>query len=244
MRAVRLKLYQNLVNYRKPTSFQLKESYPLPPYSTVIGMVHFACGFDSYQEMQVSVQGKYHSKVNDLWTRYEFSGANYDAGRHTVLLDSKTDGKAYGMIRGVSTVELLVDVELILHIVPENQTLVEEIVSAFRCPKQYLSLGRHEDIVQIQEVCVVELNELQLEDNFTVQYDAYVPTQMFAEDDDLLTKSSIYILNKSYKKVDIAKGTQIRQWEKIRAYHIARGKDSLYSDSIVISDGEYCVFLA
>ncbi len=34
-----------MVNYRVPTSFQLKESYPLPPYSTVIGMVHSLCNF-------------------------------------------------------------------------------------------------------------------------------------------------------------------------------------------------------
>ena len=40
MKGVRIEAYQNLVNYRKPTSFQLKESYPLPPYSTVIGMIH------------------------------------------------------------------------------------------------------------------------------------------------------------------------------------------------------------
>ena len=58
MRAVRLKLYQNLVNYKKPTSFQLRETYPLPPYSTVIGMVHRLCEFDQYKHMQVSIQGE------------------------------------------------------------------------------------------------------------------------------------------------------------------------------------------
>ncbi len=72
MRAVRLKLYQNLANYKKPTSFQLRETYPLPPYSTVIGMVHRLCEFDEYKHMKVSIQGKYHSKVSDLWTRSDF----------------------------------------------------------------------------------------------------------------------------------------------------------------------------
>ncbi len=71
-KAIRLKLYQNMVNYKKPTSFQLKETYPLPPYSTIIGMVHNLCDYKEYKEMEVSVQGKYHSKVNDLYTRYEF----------------------------------------------------------------------------------------------------------------------------------------------------------------------------
>ena len=43
MKAIRVKLTQDMVNYRKPTSFQLKETYPLPPPSTVIGMVHYLC---------------------------------------------------------------------------------------------------------------------------------------------------------------------------------------------------------
>ena len=64
MKAIKLKLYQNLVNYKKPTSFQLKETYPLPPYSTVIGMIHYACDFDEYKDMNVSIQGSYYSKVN------------------------------------------------------------------------------------------------------------------------------------------------------------------------------------
>ncbi|MGJ0463700.1 CRISPR-associated protein Cas5, partial [Listeria monocytogenes] len=72
MKAIRVRLWQDLVNFKKPTSFQLKETYPLPPYSTVIGMVHTLCGFTSYHEMKISIQGKYFSKVNDLATRYEF----------------------------------------------------------------------------------------------------------------------------------------------------------------------------
>lgn len=75
MKAIRVRLWQDLVNFKKPTSFQLKETYPLPPYSTVIGMVHTLCGFTSYHEMKISIQGKYFSKVNDLATRYEFKMA-------------------------------------------------------------------------------------------------------------------------------------------------------------------------
>ena len=83
MKAIRVKLYQNMVNYRKPTSFQLKETYPMPPPSTVIGMVHNLCEFTEYNEMDISIQGKYHSKVNDLYTRYEFKNiAKYEEGRH------------------------------------------------------------------------------------------------------------------------------------------------------------------
>lgn len=57
-RAIRIDCFQNLANYRKPSSFIIKESYPLPPYSTVIGMIHAISGFDSYHKMQVSIQEK------------------------------------------------------------------------------------------------------------------------------------------------------------------------------------------
>ena len=63
MRAVRLKLEQELVNYKVPTSFQLKETYPLPPYSTVSGMVHVMCGFEEYKAMKISVQENIYQKL-------------------------------------------------------------------------------------------------------------------------------------------------------------------------------------
>ena len=66
--AVRIRIEQDLVNYKKPMSFQLKESYPLPPYSTVIGMIHNMCRYEEYVNMQISIQGQYKSKVNDLIT--------------------------------------------------------------------------------------------------------------------------------------------------------------------------------
>lgn len=156
MKGIRIEAYQNLVNYKKPTSFQLKESYPLPPYSTVIGMVHAACGFTSYVPMQVSIQGKYHSKVNDLWTRYEFAGSSYEQGRHQLKIEL-SDGKAHGITRGVSTTELLVDVELILHVVPEDEQYIPIIVEALKSPEEYLSLGRREDLLQVNLVKEVEI---------------------------------------------------------------------------------------
>ena len=38
VKAIKLHITQQMPNYRKPASFMIKESYPLPPYSSVIGM--------------------------------------------------------------------------------------------------------------------------------------------------------------------------------------------------------------
>ncbi|WP_086283955.1 CRISPR-associated protein Cas5 [Candidatus Enterococcus wittei] len=37
----------------------LRETYPLPPLSTVIGMVHKLCGYQEYESMDISIQGNY-----------------------------------------------------------------------------------------------------------------------------------------------------------------------------------------
>ena len=67
-RAIRLDCFQNLVNYRKPSSFIIKETYPLPPYSTVSGMIHAACGFKEYHKMKLSIQGDNKGTISDLYT--------------------------------------------------------------------------------------------------------------------------------------------------------------------------------
>ena len=65
-KVIRLQCFQNLANYRKPSSFIIKETYPLPPYSTVLGMIHAACGFQEYHPMQLSIQGTNKGKISEL----------------------------------------------------------------------------------------------------------------------------------------------------------------------------------
>ncbi len=229
-KAVRLKLYQNMVNYKKPTSFQLKETYPLPPYSTVIGMVHSLCDYKEYKEMDISIQGKYHSKVNDLYTRYEFkNGMKFDSARHQLQVGE------FGISRGVSTVELLVDVELLIHIIPENQSLIEEIEKAFLYPREYPSLGRREDIVIIEEVKVVdifEVEKIKKSMQGREDYSAYIPIEFI---ENIKLKDQIqginasgtrYKLNKNYKPKNVGtdKSPKIfRDWEN---------KEVLYGSNI------------
>ncbi len=243
-KAIRVKLYQNLCNYKKPTSFQLKETYPLPPYSTVIGMVHFACDYKEYVPMDVSIQGKYFSKVNDLYTRYEFAGTAVDKERHNIIFEGKD--KSYGMTRGISTAELLVDVELVLHICPEDQNRIGEIEQAFKNPSRFISLGRHEDIVRIDEVQIVEIEENDRDEESpseAEQYDIYVPLEHDYEID-----ATVYSLNKVYAKQTVKKGTVVRKWSKVKVMHCSftkasEGAQAVAENADIDTDG-YFVFLA
>ncbi|WP_239255463.1 type I-B CRISPR-associated protein Cas5b [Listeria ilorinensis] len=227
MKAIKIKLWQDFVNYKKMPSFQLKETYPLPPYSTVIGMVHALCGFTEYQPMKISIQGKNFSKVNDLYTRYEFSnGMAYEEGRHQLKVGN------YGVGRGIATTELLIDVELLLHIIPEDQTLVPIIAEAFRNPSEYPSLGRREDIATIKSIDEVQMQEKELEEDFLVEkgYGAYLPVELMkdVERDGTFgvyggAVGTRYRLTKNYRVINrgTAKRPKIsRQWNFIEVHYL------------------------
>lgn len=243
-KAIRLELYQNLVNYKKPTSFQLKETYPLPPYSTVIGMIHNLCSFVEYVPMQVSIQGKHHSKINDLYTRYEFAGATFEEGRHNIKIMNSEDEKYYGAIRGVSTAELLVDVKLLIHIVPQNQKLVQVIYDSLKKPKEYISLGRREDLAVVQGISIVNIKKTLMDNSKKLNYDAYIPVRLF-DKYSIKAKGTIYNLNKKYDKVKIKKDVEIRKWEKVKVIHGVANMNQIFGEvEAVLDDNGDFVFLA
>jgi len=224
MKAIKLKLYQNMVNYKVPTSFQLKESYPLPPYSTVIGMVHSLCDFKEYKPMKISISGSYFSKVNDLYTRYEFKNGNpFEMGRHQLNVNG------YGINRGVATAELLVDVNLTIHIIPEDQSeeFLNTIFEAFKYPREYPSLGRREDIVLIKDVKIIDVEKKKLEKDLSNGEDdfAYIPVNFIQEKlvnygdkkNGMNIYGTRYELTKNYILNNIgtkSKPKMIRSWEK------------------------------
>lgn len=226
MKAIRIKILQNMVNYKLPASFQLKETYPLPPYSTVIGMVHNLCNYKEYVPMDISIQGKYHSKVNDLATRYEFkNGMPFDEKRHQLKVDD------FGISVGVSTIELLTEVELLIHIVPKDKNKIEEIYHALKYPWEYPSLGRREDIAIFAEVKIVELSKEELEDDEKIKngYSMYIPTKHYNKREIILTGAmgigiggTKYELPKDYKLINY--GTEkapkiFRKWNKVEVIY-------------------------
>jgi CRISPR-associated protein Cas5t len=240
MKAIRLKIEQELVNYKVPTSFQLKETYPLPPYSTVIGMIHNLCGYSDYVDMDISIQGYSHSRVNDLVTRYEFKPAmSYEKGRHQLEISG------YGICRGVSTTELLSEVELVIHIVPKDENLIEDIANSLRFPKEYPSLGRREDLAIIKEVKVVEVIKEEIDEDISIAkgYSAYIPLKYKENEDvtvikekNIKNKGTHYKLNKNYILTEFGKGKNkkvFRKWNKINV---------IYSSNVVgVEDGKISI---
>lgn len=258
MKAIRLKIFQNLVNYKLPTSFQLKETYPLPPYSTVIGMVHNACEFTEYVPMKLSVQGKYHSIVSEVYYSYSFAPERLDKDRlkNYVTITKNSNEKQTGVYKSPLHQNLLSEVELLIHIVPENQELVEEICEKLTYPHEYLSLGRREDLIVFGELPkIVEVEETELEEDLSIKnsYSAYIPIEILKEEavkigskEGVKISGTVYKLTKDYeiKNYGTAKSPKnFRVWNKIKVVY---GSDitGLEEESIYVDEDKNLVFLA
>lgn len=217
-KAIKLKICQSTANYRMPLNFDYRESYPLPPYSTVIGMIHDLCGFTSYHPMNLSIQGNYASTVNDLFTRYEFGKIGKDKKYFAVA-----DGVRIG--RGIAYTQMLVDVNLVIHIVPANKEDFETIFNALQYPKFYPSLGRYEDLAQLN-VSVVDLSSQTLTHDYDARNGFYVPKQNLLSGSinyagqGNLYRGTYYQLHKNYKLCKTKKAT-FRKWNNVDTYYLS-----------------------
>lgn len=270
IKGIRLKAYQNMVNYKQPASFQLKETYPLPPYSTVIGLIHNACDFTEYHPMKISVAGKSFSKVNDLYTRYEFGrsilkdkdkktgldklrgnvlctegfvGASVGCNKNNVVpiekYESYKDCRPITLTRGVSTVELLVDVELRIHIIPDKEEELETIYCCLKFPNKFLSLGRHEDLLRIDSVEIVDIEEKNCDEYCDPDgFEMFIPLEKSKE-----VESTVYRLNKTYTLESVKKNTVFRRWEKVNVKYVLDDMELDDEDILIDTEGYFVAFV-
>ncbi|SHH57733.1 type I-B CRISPR-associated protein Cas5b [Thermosipho atlanticus] len=249
MKAVRVKIEQETANYKIPVAFSLRESYPLPPYSTVIGMIHNLCNFEEYKKMKLSICGRHYSKFYDMFTRYEFSPENrFEEKRHQLIVNG------YGITKGIGTTEVLVNVELIIHIVPEDDTLLSVIETALKFPKEYPSLGRREDLAIIREVKIVDIEKVMLEKSLRLKdelknYSYYIPTNYVnaIKFRNKLEEYSIvgtyYDLNKNYILEKFGKNKFYRKWKKVKVLYSSNILSLLKGYEFLIDQDENPVFL-
>lgn len=236
-RAIRVECFQNLVNYRKPSSFIIKESYPLPPYSTVLGMIHAVCGYPKgdFHPMKLSIQGRNAGSVSEMYTRYSFSTGKYENDRvNNYCFYTEDNGKKTGVYRGIAYVELICNNEMILHIQPSEEDF-DTVYQSLRNPLIYPALGRHEDILDIISVETVELRE---EEEVTAKNNIYIPVD-----------SSIDIGNSSYTIYTLTKEYEItpqglRRWKpeggKVKAHYFPYGES--VRSALADSFGDMVVF--
>lgn len=99
MSILRLKTFQNKAHFRKKETSKNKMTYPLPPFSTIIGALHKAGGFKEYHEMEISVQGSFQTLYRQQFIDNCFlDTAKNDRNVLVKLANSDLYGKAYNIV--------------------------------------------------------------------------------------------------------------------------------------------------
>ncbi|SFA87732.1 CRISPR-associated protein Cas5t [Lentibacillus halodurans] len=233
MRVLRIKAFQETVCYKKPFANKVTETYPLPPYSTVKGMIHTVLNADKLIPFSLSVQGNYESQLVDY-------RKTYFVKKHEFAMPIVLDGIASQAPDYSSDVmtsmplytHMLYNVELVLHINAEKKVL-NNIYKAFQEINSFVSLGRHEDLMRIDEIDFVTLKET---DECKTKHSIFVPKEQFAEDG----LGVPYLLNWTYT---IKKG--IREWNKIPSIYLVGNEEineDYFNSPILIDDDDYPVF--
>ena len=214
MKVLKLELFQEAACYKKPFTFKVGETYPLPPYSTVKGMLHRILDAQEFIPMQISIQGDYESKFVDYQSMY-------------FQKDKETTKMPLNM-------HLLHNVELIIHVKAEDE-VIDNIVEGIKNSDEYLSLGRREDLVRIDGVKFVELTEHtpNLMQSYVIKRPIYVPKD--AIDSEELSGIN-YRLNWKYKIIE-----GLRQWEKIDTKYVEKGAE-IIEDTIILDDEKDLVY--
>ncbi|AWC32899.1 type I-B CRISPR-associated protein Cas5b [Bacillus cytotoxicus] len=228
MKVIRLKLFQETACYTKPFANKVAETYPLPPYSTVKGMIHQLLQANELLPLRFSIQGNYETKLIDY-------RKSYMVKKKSVSMPIIFDGLAMEvpeqehMTSMPLYTHMLFNVELVIHIAGE-EALLERIYQHFIELNQHLSLGRHEDLVRVDEVTFVELEEC---DEWYSKYAIYAPKYYYKTD---FPAGIPYRLNWTYKIVN-----GIREWNKIPSLYVNGNNPHFEDGKLFHTDGEHIV---
>lgn len=88
MEVLRIHLTQASANYKREEIIENKMTYPLPPFSTVIGALHHVCGFKSYRPMDISIQGDYHALGREAYVDHCFLNTTQDDRGILIKMDN------------------------------------------------------------------------------------------------------------------------------------------------------------
>lgn len=150
MKALKIEIFQKRANYRKPFAMKINETYPLPPYSTVNGLLHSILKATEYIPMNISIQGKYESIFKNFQTMYFYKSKEITS-------------------MPFNSIEIF-GVSLIIHVLaPDN--ILHKIKDNILNSEDFLSLGRHEDILRIDSIKLVNIDKYNVDTAFTYEDD-------------------------------------------------------------------------
>ncbi|HAV39615.1 MAG TPA: hypothetical protein DCX31_00800 [Aquificaceae bacterium] len=222
MECLRVKLYTPTGIFKNPLSIKGIEIYPLPPYSTIIGLIYRAMGRKWNGEyFQISIQGDYQAIYRDYVWFKKHNFKDKELGRLPLQ------------------VPILYNLWLLIHI-KASEELLNEIESGLKKPKELLFLSGGEYPVKVEEVKRVKCLEkfFSEEDSIKLNYHAYVPKEFKEKISPSGTGEGIlFSLSYFYKNSQKSKN-----YSWIDAYYFQKGTE-IYG-SLILDEDNNPVFLA
>lgn len=213
MKILKIKLFQETACYKKPFAFKVAETYPLPPYSTVIGMFHKIIGAKSGElfPMNISIQGEFESIFSNYQTLRK-----YKEKEVTTL---------------PMNVHQLLNVNLIIHVKAEDD-VIQKIYQNIINGQDSFTLGRNEDLVRVDEVKIINKIKEIPEEEINLKHNIYIPNNL--EED---IEGINYRLNTTYTIEN-----NLRKWKKVDVKYIEKNTNELISKAFVDDDGDIMMF--
>jgi CRISPR-associated protein Cas5t len=264
-----LRIYQPQANYRVPFTYQRRHTYPIPPYSTVIGFLCNVLGIDDQKQhaeetngdynnlrkIKISIAGRFDSKTTE-YTWFRNLSKSYHVDRFGSV-ENRGVGGHVEHIGGQSPIliDVLNDIRLVIHLAHKDKSFLEDIRSSLENPVhrlEILHLGRAEDWIVLEEVSeVVELSSFpvqRVDGNFGHFF--WIPEKMFSEAESGVTDFSQYegLMYRlpTFWTVENYMQTRNRHGRRVFDYITAKLSDGLFTHRKFIFD-EYSnlpVFLA
>jgi len=162
MKILRISIYQPQAHYRIPFTYKRRHTYPIPPYSTVIGFLCNVLGIDDqrtkiYQrlkEIKLAIACKYASKTTEyIWFR------NLSLKKHINRFGYTENRFVGGHIEHIGyqspvRIDVLNDVFLKIYLAHEDGSFLNEIRDTLVNPGrrlEVLHIGRAEDWIVLEE---------------------------------------------------------------------------------------------
>ncbi|MGB9763344.1 CRISPR-associated protein Cas5 [Desulfurella multipotens] len=218
MIALKLQLYQNMVNYRKENSFGYIQSYPLPTPSMVRGMAHSLLGLKEYKPLRISIQGSFDSVCVNIQRIIKI-----DRYREENPYRVKVGIRKVTALNGVMFVDCLVNCKLLLHIAFDDEELTKKLYE--KVLSNTVILGRNEDIARVDfnKTKIVQITQ---DEEVELKYPIYLDTKITKENQLVGTHYKLPFYYENVSGFD-----DLRIFKFVDCVYVSKGKiDNLYVD--------------